>query len=227
MTTIATVIDAALDVSMSMHRGSNAVDLPATLRDGDRLLSAVGIEHALVGGVAMFAYDPSPPNTSDTDFATNASLAALVDLCEREEELSTFGFSASGGLERWTDRQGRVRERQKRAIITEDFVRLFHVPDRTELHVIQLQTPLLSHRANVQGVSLDVATVDTMIRTKALSAISPRREPDKKLRDRAALIVLFRLNPDLHFDPFSDLPAAALHLVREAWEARCTEPDGA
>ena len=80
MATIANVLDTALDVAMSMHRGSNAVDLPATLRDGHELLTALGIDHVLVGGVAMFAYDPSPPNTSDTDFGTNASLAALQDL---------------------------------------------------------------------------------------------------------------------------------------------------
>jgi predicted nucleotidyltransferase len=160
-------------------RGGRAMDGAgdqlSSLVDASRALSAAGITHALIGGIAVGIHSEVPRATQDIDLAVDSTVPRETVVAA----LEAAGFELTGEFPHSLNLRHAGVERLQVAM-DPFFDQMIERADTVE----------------VGGVPIHVVTRDDLIAMKERSAADPSRHPSKALRDRADIEMLRGDVPD-------------------------------
>lgn len=173
--TAATARDARL---IAAWRGEDAVDAPdkaAALVDTVRVLEAIGVRHALIGGVAVGVHTGTPRATLDTDLAVTSA----VDRDAIVRALVGAGFRHVGSFAHSLNFRHPSGE-----------------PVQLALDAAFDEMIARCERFDVRGIAVPIVRKDDLVTMKQQAAADPTRRASKRLRDEADLALLRGDVPD-------------------------------
>jgi len=150
-------------------------DKIAALAATTSALGAIGIGHALIGGVAVGVHSGSPRATADTDLA----VISTADRREIERALTAVGFRLVGSFSH--------------------SLNLRHPSgEPVQLAFDPMFDPMIARaeRIDMNGVIVPIVRKEDLIAMKERAAADPARRKSKRLRDEADVELLKGDVPD-------------------------------
>ena len=150
-------------------------DKAAALVDAVRVLTDMGVAHALIGGVAVGIRSGSPRATLDTDLA----VMSTVDHADLRSAFLAAGFRLVGEFPHSINFRHRSGE-------------------PLQLAFDPGFDPMIARaeRLSFAGLAVPIVTLSDLISMKERAAADPARRPSKRLRDQADVALLRGDVPD-------------------------------